>query len=69
MSSDHLGEPLEGLESAVAGPVFTDARRILNAREGEILLGNFLLVRIGYESVKLRFVGFPRPLGCHCLFL
>jgi hypothetical protein len=32
---------------------------VLNAREGETLQGKFIVDRIGYESVDLRFVGFP----------
>jgi hypothetical protein len=32
---------------------------VLNAREGETLQGKFIVDKIGYESVDLRFVGFP----------
>jgi hypothetical protein len=39
--------------------VFSDGKRVINAREGEILEGKFIVSRIGYESVDIRFVGFP----------
>ena len=39
--------------------VFTDGRRVLNRQEGEVLDGKFIVPRIGYESVEIRFVGFP----------
>ncbi|HEY4563484.1 MAG TPA: hypothetical protein VIJ36_10920 [Thermoanaerobaculia bacterium] len=39
--------------------VFTDGRRVLNRQEGEVLDGRFIVSRIGYESVEIRFVGFP----------
>jgi hypothetical protein len=39
--------------------VFTDGRRVLNRQEGEVLDGKFIVSRIGYESVEIRFVGFP----------
>ena len=32
---------------------------VFNAREGETLQGKFIVDKIGYESVDLRFVGFP----------
>jgi hypothetical protein len=32
---------------------------VLNAREGDVLEGKFIVERIGYESVDLKFVGFP----------
>ena len=39
--------------------VFTDGQKVWNAREGEILEGKFVVAQIGYESVDIRFVGFP----------
>ncbi len=41
--------------------VFADAGRdkLYNALEGDILEGKFIVDRIGYESVDLKFVGFP----------
>ncbi|KAB2963045.1 MAG: hypothetical protein F9K16_07595 [Thermoanaerobaculia bacterium] len=32
---------------------------VLNARQGAILEGKFIVDRIGYESVDLKFVDFP----------
>ncbi len=39
--------------------VFNDGTKIVNAAEGEILNGKFLVYKIGFESVDLKFVGFP----------
>lgn len=39
--------------------VFTDGQTIVNAREGEVVDGKFVVERIGYESVDIKFVGFP----------
>jgi hypothetical protein len=39
--------------------VFSDGQKVINSREGEILEGKFIVARIGYESVDIRFVGFP----------
>jgi hypothetical protein len=41
--------------------VFTasDGRSVINALEGEVLEGKFVVVKIGFESVDLGFVGFP----------
>jgi hypothetical protein len=39
--------------------VFTDGKTIFNATRGETLGGKFIVHAIGYESVDLRFVGFP----------
>ncbi len=39
--------------------VFSDGQNIYNALEGETLAGKFIVQRIGYESVDLKFVGFP----------
>ncbi len=41
--------------------VFSDeaGENLYNARAGDVLEGKFIIDRIGYESVDLRFVGFP----------
>jgi hypothetical protein len=39
--------------------VFSDGKEIVNARQGEVLHGKFVVARIGYESVDIQFVGFP----------
>jgi len=39
--------------------VFSDGKTIYNAQEGEVLAGKFIVADIGYESVDIRFVGFP----------
>jgi hypothetical protein len=39
--------------------VFTDGKRVWNARLGETLENKFIVAQIGYESVDIRFVGFP----------
>jgi hypothetical protein len=41
--------------------VFVDTAEggVLNARVGEVLKGKFVLARIGYESVDLKYVDFP----------
>jgi hypothetical protein len=41
--------------------VFADesGENLYNARKGDVLEGKFIVDRIGYESVDLRFVGFP----------
>ncbi|HSN88476.1 MAG TPA: hypothetical protein VL025_17075 [Thermoanaerobaculia bacterium] len=39
--------------------VFSDGKREYNAQEGEVLAGKFIVARIGYESVDIKFVGFP----------
>ncbi|HXU45791.1 MAG TPA: hypothetical protein VN783_09705 [Thermoanaerobaculia bacterium] len=39
--------------------VFSDGKDIVNAREGEILRGKFVVAKIGYESVDIKFVDFP----------
>jgi hypothetical protein len=36
-----------------------DGRSVLNAVEGDVLEGKFIVVKIGFESVDLGFVGFP----------
>ncbi|RMH15567.1 MAG: hypothetical protein D6696_20455 [Acidobacteria bacterium] len=37
----------------------TDGETIINALEGEEINGKFIVDRIGFESIDLRFVGFP----------
>ncbi len=39
--------------------VFTSGARVFNLQEGEVIDGKFIVARIGYESVDIRFVGFP----------
>ena len=39
--------------------VFFDGKDIHNALEGDIIDGKFIVARIGYESVDIKFVGFP----------
>ena len=39
--------------------VFTDGTQVFNRQEGEVLDGRFIVSRIAYESVDIRFVGFP----------
>jgi hypothetical protein len=41
--------------------VFTasDGTSVLNALEGEVIEGKFVVLKIGFESVELGFVGFP----------
>lgn len=39
--------------------VFSDGSEIFNALEGEVLKDKFIVVRIGFESADLGFVGFP----------
>lgn len=39
--------------------VFTDGKKIYNAVQGDVLENKFIVARIGYESVDIRFVGFP----------
>lgn len=39
--------------------VFSNGREVHNAQEGEVIDGKFIVARIGYESVDLRFVDFP----------
>ena len=39
--------------------VFTDGKTIYNAQEGEVIEGKFIVAHIGYESVDIKFVGFP----------
>jgi hypothetical protein len=38
--------------------VFTDGKKVWNAREGDVLEDKFVVAQIGYESVDIRFVGF-----------
>jgi hypothetical protein len=39
--------------------VFSDGKQVYNAQEGEVLERKFIVARIGYESVDIKFVGFP----------
>lgn len=39
--------------------VFSDGKTIYNAQKGEVLAEKFIVAEIGYESVDIRFVGFP----------
>ena len=39
--------------------VFFDGTDTVNALEGEVIDGKFIVARIGYESVDIKFVGFP----------
>ncbi len=39
--------------------VFTDGNEIFNVSEGSVLKDKFLVVKIGFESADLGFVGFP----------
>ncbi len=38
---------------------FTDGKAVWNVREGGELQGKFIVAKIGYESVDIKFVGFP----------
>jgi hypothetical protein len=38
---------------------FTDGQKVWNAREGDRLEGKFIVAKIGYESVDIRYVDFP----------
>ena len=39
--------------------VFSNGKEIYNAQEGDVIDGKFIVARIGYESVDVRFVEFP----------
>jgi hypothetical protein len=39
--------------------VFTDGKREYIAQEGQVLEGKFIVARIGYESVDIKYVNFP----------
>ena len=39
--------------------VFSDGAEIYNVLEGEVLKEQFVVVRIGFESADVGFVGFP----------
>lgn len=39
--------------------VFTDGKKIYNLQEGQVLEGKFIVARIGFESVDIKFVNFP----------
>ncbi|HSD72539.1 MAG TPA: hypothetical protein VLE54_07100 [Thermoanaerobaculia bacterium] len=40
--------------------VLANGDDIFNAREGETVLGRWILLKVGYESIDVGFVGFPR---------
>jgi hypothetical protein len=52
----YLGS-ISQLELKIA--VFSDAKTIYNALEGDVLEGKFIVDSIGFESVDIKFVGFP----------
>jgi len=39
--------------------VFTNGKEIYNVKEGDVIDNKFIVSHIGYESVDIRFVGFP----------
>jgi len=39
--------------------VFSNGKRIVNAQEGQVLEKDFIVARIGYESVDIKYVKFP----------
>ncbi|HEX4498140.1 MAG TPA: hypothetical protein VIE43_20865 [Thermoanaerobaculia bacterium] len=39
--------------------VFTNGKTVINKQEGEVIDNKFIVSHIGYESVDIRFVGFP----------
>ncbi|HEX7184977.1 MAG TPA: hypothetical protein VF756_24330 [Thermoanaerobaculia bacterium] len=39
--------------------VFSDGASIINAQEGEVIGGKFIVAHIGYESVDIQAVGYP----------
>lgn len=39
--------------------VFSDGQSIINAEEGEVIGGKFIVAHIGYESVDIKAVGYP----------
>jgi hypothetical protein len=39
--------------------VFTDGKKIYNLQEGQVLEGKFIVARIGFESVDIKYVNFP----------
>jgi hypothetical protein len=39
--------------------VFAKGKAIFNKQEGEVIDNKFIVARIGYEGVEIRFVGFP----------
>lgn len=39
--------------------VFSDGRRVVNALEGDVIDGNFIVARIGHESVEILLADFP----------
>lgn len=49
----HFGPP----DKRIA--VFSNGKTEITAQEGEVIDNKFIVARIGYESVDIRFVGFP----------
>jgi hypothetical protein len=49
----HFGPPNKRIA------VFSNGKAEITAQEGEIIDNKFIVARIGYESVDIRFVGFP----------
>jgi hypothetical protein len=39
--------------------VFANGKAVVNAQEGDVIDDKFIVAHIGYESVEIRFVGFP----------
>jgi hypothetical protein len=39
--------------------VFSNGKAVINKQEGEVIDNKFIVTHIGYESVDIRFVGFP----------
>ena len=39
--------------------VFSDGKTIYDVQQGETIQGKFIVSQIGYESVDIKFVGFP----------
>jgi hypothetical protein len=37
---------------------FKDGKAVINVKEGDVLQGKFIVAKIGYESVDIKFVGF-----------
>jgi hypothetical protein len=38
---------------------FSDGKTVYDVQQGEVIGGKFIVAQIGYESVEIRFVGFP----------
>jgi len=46
-------------EAKIAVLVDKSTQEVVNARAGDVVAGQFIVERIGYESIDVRFVGFP----------